>query len=91
MFFSYRKVNKSPCGHAEVLLTSDCKEFTRSLICVRVDFHCCVILTHVDFTGVNKIETIERFRVPFTANVKRKLRISQNRNRSAKNSSKQLL
>ena len=47
--------------------------------------------THVNFTGVNKIETIERFRVPFTAIVKLKLRISQNRNRSAKNSSKQLL
>ena len=49
------------------------------------------VLAHVNFTGVNKIETIERFRVPFTAIVKLKLRISQNRNRSAKNSSKQLL
>ena len=49
------------------------------------------VLAHVNFTGVNKIEAKERFRVPFTAIVKLKLRISQNRNRSAKNSSKQLL
>ena len=49
------------------------------------------VLAHVNFTGVNKIETKERFRVPFTAIVKLKLRNSQNRNRSAKNSSKQLL
>ena len=49
------------------------------------------VLAHVNFTGVNKIGTIERFRVPFTANVKLKLRIAQNRKRSAKNSSKQLL
>ena len=32
------------------------------------------VRTHVNFTGVNKVETIER--VPFTANVKLKLRIS---------------
>ena len=49
------------------------------------------VLVHVNFTGVNKIGTIERFRVPFTANVKLKLRIAQNRKRSAKNSSKKLL
>ena len=47
--------------------------------------------TRVNFMGVNKMETKERFRVPFTANVKLKLRIAQNRKRSAKNSSKQLL
>ena len=49
------------------------------------------VRTDVNFMGVNKIETKERFRVPFTANVKLMLRIAQNRKRSAKNSSKQLL
>ena len=49
------------------------------------------VRTDVNFMGVNNIETIERFRVPFTANVKFKLRIAQNRKRSAKNSSKKWL
>ena len=49
------------------------------------------VRTDVNFMDGNKIETKERFRVPFTANVKLKLRIAQNRKRSAKNSSKQLL
>ena len=34
------------------------------------------VLAHVNFMGVNNIETIGRFRVPFTAIVKLKLRIS---------------
>ena len=45
LYVSYRKVDKSPCGHAKVLLTSDRKQVTRLFVCVRVDFQCRVIFT----------------------------------------------